>query len=158
MTSPIDPYLGTPVPGLGEKLKEPGAGWRNDLIESAHLKAANPRERDDGTDFTPGTHPADNKAWLDDMHRAPTEAAPCVSCTHPTTRTTVLDVYQQRGRNWALRAVHECEGCYRRRMIQRLTQRLTAPDVDPEARERLVAQLAEIAALAQSEGGGCGSS
>lgn len=144
MTDAHDPYTGAVVPGLGEKLKEPGAGWRNDLIEAAHLKDAMAPERDSGTDFTPGTHPADNKVWLDNMKAPPPEPAPCVTCQQPTTRTTVIDVYQQRGRNWAMRAVHECDGCHRRRQARAIARRLIEPDVDPEARERLEAQLQEL--------------
>lgn len=149
MTLPFDPNAPDPYTGEGGNLKEPGAGWRNDLIEAQHLKSAMAPERDDGTDFLAGTDPELNKAWLQSLkHPIPITPGPCAWCRATTTRMVAYEMYQVKGRHWAFRGARQCEGCANREAIQKLERIAANPDVLPRLREEAKAELATMKAEA----------
>lgn len=140
-------------PYSGDKLAEPGAGWMNVPIESAHLKAAMEPDNagDRKTDFVAGTDPDLNRQWLRSLrHPAPREPKGCVSCGTETTRVIATEAYQVKGRNWALRGVYQCEGCEEKVAIAKLERVAANPDVLPHLRADAVAELAALKAAPRS--------
>lgn len=143
MTMPLDP-LAQPDPYTcaGGQLREPGAGWRNDLIESAALKSAMAPDRDDGTDFVAGTDPELNKAWLRSLRcPVPLVPGPCAWCQSMTTRAVAHEGYRVKGRNWALRGVYQCEACADQVARRQLERVAANPDVLPRLRAEALAEL-----------------
>ena len=147
MTLPIDP-LAQPDPytGTDGKLAEAGAGWRNDLIESAHVKAAMEPDVARDTDFVSGTDPELNRQWLASLKEQPTPG-PCVNCQAETTRRIATDIVKVKGRNWGFHWLRECEGCGQRRAARKLRARIQSGELSAELVAKYQQEIVELEAV-----------
>lgn len=133
-----------------EKLAEPGAGWRNDLIELAHVKTDQAplySYLEDATEVT--------RDWLKALH-APKVPAQCYTCSTVTTRQVVTAVQGTEIREHAiLWTKYQCEACATEHEIRKLQAALNRPAdacdpitgqslaLTPEVRERYEAYIRE---------------
>jgi hypothetical protein len=141
------------MPDRDERLQEPGAGWRNDLIELGHARESYEPEklasyRADPTDAT--------RAWLTALkaeREHPPE--PCWTCPAMTSRRVVGMVEGTEVREHAILWVHpQCERCAKVRELAQYRAIAAKPNAQDDQANGVRMDLwegahAEIARLEQ---------
>lgn len=120
------------------KLKEPGAGWRNDLIESAHLR--NAMGRDESSEATK------DRDWILGLKHPPEKKpSPCRHCGTMTTLFWAGACHPDGGQNIAVDvALAICADCHEKLSIWKMKRSLaTAPQLLPHLRESYTQQIVE---------------